>query len=319
MAQSHVSDLVVSPAFSGGAIKWYTAGGTLIGSPSTTDLADGTTYYASQTVNGVESTTRKAVTVTVNLLPTPTFTAQPGETANAGTPVTYTTQSGKSSYVWTFPGTVNTDYTITSGGTSTDYSATLKYVSSGSKTVTIDYTANGCTAASATSSTATTVSAPPTIGNAYQGGIVAYIFVFGDPGYVADETHGLIAAVSDNTTSKWGCIGTLTSATGTALGTGNQNTIKIMNVCATIGIAARLCSNLGAGWYLPSKDELYKLYLNRIAIGNFDTTGTGLYWSSSEDANSHDNWNSFFYDFSKGDFQAKDKDELYKSRAVRSF
>jgi hypothetical protein len=103
------------------------------------------------------------------------------------------------------------------------------------------------------------------------------------------------------------------------LGTGNQNTIKIMNVCATTGIAARLCSNLGAGWYLPSKDELYKLYLNRAAIGNFDTTGTGLYWSSSEDPASTANWNSFWYDFSNGTYQAKDKDELYKSRAIRSF
>ena len=47
----------------GSNIKWYNAGtgGTLL--PSTTLLVDETTYYASQTVSGVESTTRLARTV----------------------------------------------------------------------------------------------------------------------------------------------------------------------------------------------------------------------------------------------------------------
>ena len=141
----------------GTGIKWYAAatGGSVLA--SNTALVNGTTYYASQTVNGVESTARLAVTATVNSRPNPTFTVEPGATANTNTDVTYTTQSGKSSYLWTFPGTLTTDYTITSGGTSTDNSVTLKWVTTGSKTVTINYTANGCTAASATSSTPTTV------------------------------------------------------------------------------------------------------------------------------------------------------------------
>ena len=72
MTQSHVSDLVVTPAFSGGTIKWYTAssGANEITSPTTTDLVDGTTYYASQTVNGIESTARLDVTATVTIIPT---------------------------------------------------------------------------------------------------------------------------------------------------------------------------------------------------------------------------------------------------------
>ena len=56
-----------------------------------------------------------------------------------------------------------------------------------------------------------------------------------------------------------------------------------MNGCATAGIAARLCGDLVlngySDWYLPSKDELNKLYLNRTAIGGF---AAAYYWSSSE-------------------------------------
>ena len=53
----------------GSEIQWYTTsvGGSPL--PSNTALIDGTTYYASQTVNGLESTSRLAVTVTINSIP----------------------------------------------------------------------------------------------------------------------------------------------------------------------------------------------------------------------------------------------------------
>ncbi|MBK6346529.1 MAG: DUF1566 domain-containing protein [Bacteroidales bacterium] len=64
--------------------------------------------------------------------------------------------------------------------------------------------------------------------------------------------------------------------------------------CAEAGIAARICGDLVlngySDWYLPSKDELNMLYINRIAIGGFAGT---YYWSSTE----YDNdtaWIQFF-------------------------
>jgi len=144
----------------GANIKWYATAASGTSLPSNTVLVDGTHYYASQTINGSESTARLDVIAHVYPLPTPTFIAQPGATALTNTDVTYTTESSKSDYVWTYSGTLNTDYAIISGGGNTN-SVTLKWLTNGSKTVTINYTTNGCTAASATSSTPTTISMIP--------------------------------------------------------------------------------------------------------------------------------------------------------------
>jgi len=153
-----------------------------------------------------------------------------------------------------------------------------------------------------------------TIGQAALGGIIAYINGGGSTG-----TSGLVATVSDiSTSTEWGCVGTtISGADGTAIGTGNQNTIDIMAGCATAGIAARICGDLTqsgySDWYLPSKDELNALYTNKASIGGF---ANDAYWSSTE---YHIASAAYYQDFSNGFVTATPKNSDLYVRAVRSF
>jgi len=135
----------------------------------------------------------------------------------------------------------------------------------------------------------------PTVGQSYGGGIVAYIFVSGDIGYVAGQTHGLIAATADQNSGNpivWAIPtyqSTLVGGTLMTVGSGAANTGKIINVYGTgTDYAAGICdayinNETGTGvytdWYLPSLSDLQQLYNNRDLIKNFTT---GYYWSSSE-------------------------------------
>jgi len=123
------------------------------------------------------------------------------------------------------------------------------------------------------------------IGSVYQGGILAYYLVFGDPGYDPTTPHGLIAASSDQSSSIIWWNGVYANpVTALAIGTGLANTNAIINSQGptqtnyAAGIAQAYTIGSYSDWYLPSKDELNKLYLNRVAIGGF---GSDIYWSSS--------------------------------------
>ncbi|MFT6244508.1 MAG: hypothetical protein ACJA0U_002469 [Salibacteraceae bacterium] len=155
------------------------------------------------------------------------------------------------------------------------------------------------------------------IGDYYAGGIVFY--------KDASGCHGLVAATTNQPSAEWGCYGTLiTGADGTAIGTGNQNTIDIEAGCTAAGTAADICANLllagYTDWFLPSYDELNLMYENIgqgnvLGLGNVGGFNSNYYWSSTEDtANA-----AWIQHFSNGSQYVTIKSNNIYVRSVRSF
>ena len=154
------------------------------------------------------------------------------------------------------------------------------------------------------------------IGMNYKGGKIAYLLTSSDPGYDANVQHGIIAAVEDLPGEvAWGCNDKFLAGRS-SIGTGSQNTTDIAIGCPTAETAAKLCSNLNTGgysdWYLPSKEELHKLYLQKKVLGGFKEV---CYWSSSETGK----YNAYSEIFDSGFQTANEKSTTLNVRPIRSF
>lgn len=131
------------------------------------------------------------------------------------------------------------------------------------------------------------------IGDAVLGGKVAYILVAGDPGYVAGEQRGLVAAVEDQCVDRiiWALEAYQTNLIGgmsELMGAGADNTDKIIAqndpdssglVTYAAGLARAYTGGGYTDWFLPSLNELVRLYENKALIGGFTTM---IYWNSTE-------------------------------------
>jgi hypothetical protein len=140
--------------------------------------------------------------------------------------------------------------------------------------------------------------------------------------YLSDNTglHGLEAAPADINNGAfyaWGCDGTsISGAQGTAVGTGAVNTAAIVAACGEADTAAKMADaytlNGYSDWFLPSKDELNLLYLQKGVVGGF---ANNYYWSSSELSS----YNARLQGFNNGLQTNSNKGDAVRVRAVRAF
>jgi hypothetical protein len=162
------------------------------------------------------------------------------------------------------------------------------------------------------------------IGDFIKGGVVFWI----DP---QDNTHGLICDIGNGFINlKWGQSGSYMGTTSTSIGSGSDNTDKIINASA-YGVEgavhqSRLTRQGYDDWFLPSKDELAEIFLQRDIISSVSqenggeeikSCGNGYYWSSSE----YDIVNAWKMS-ACGASLAGDKDNVTSStwiRAIRAF
>jgi hypothetical protein len=163
------------------------------------------------------------------------------------------------------------------------------------------------------------------IGDFREGGVVFWV----DP---TDNTHGLVCAQSDQTPGiQWhNGSNVTTGATGAAIGTGSANTIAIISAQGATetdyaaGLARAYTGGGFTDWFLPSKDELNQMYINKAAINATATANGGVnftgnfYWSSTEnDTNNFSAWAQYF---TNGYQYADGKNiTVNNMRAVRAF
>ena len=158
------------------------------------------------------------------------------------------------------------------------------------------------------------------VGDLAEGGIVFYVDSTGQ--------HGLVAAMEDlEGTYEWGCYEQgVNGADGTSIGTGNQNTMDIVNQGCTTengGITAAQAAldaeiNGYSDWYLPSNDELVEMYYtigNGGPEGNIGGFSSLWYWSSSEVSNV----GAWLFSFVYGGASLNSKLDTYRVRVIRAF
>lgn len=147
------------------------------------------------------------------------------------------------------------------------------------------------------------------LGEEYLDGIIFYLYI-GNGGV----QHGLVVSKTE-ATAKWGGY-TVVNAILTSNGAYNTALMESGD-----GTARTWVQSLGAGWYLPSIDELSILWHNRFHVNNSTASGLtflpgqGAYWSSTELNNTY----AFSFYFITGSVDNTDKDANFRVRGVKAF
>ena len=165
----------------------------------------------------------------------------------------------------------------------------------------------------------------PAVGDFYQGGVVFWV----DP---SDNTHGLICAVENQNKGlgvQWyNGSDITTNATDTSIGMGSANTDAIISIqgATETNYAAGLARAYNGGgyndWFLPSKDELKQMELNKDWINTTSIANGGSkldyqYWSSTEYL-SKEAWCQYFSPGAQSK-NSKSRSTTFSVRAVRAF
>ena len=152
------------------------------------------------------------------------------------------------------------------------------------------------------------------VGEHFGGGVIFYLDQSGK--------HGLITTAADfEEPSVWSWKDMLNGAKDTALGAGAVNTRRIFNTqgypeSEAYSYAALECLGLIQNgyqdWYLPSINELNKMYENKTIVGGFLQFS---YWSSTESGATK----AWFQNFTNGLQIRQVKTAAYALRPVRRF
>lgn len=156
-------------------------------------------------------------------------------------------------------------------------------------------------------------------------------YVFYDKGSYSNGWRYLEAAPAGNEYSGkvWGGYKTAVGGTGEGIGSGLNNTEKIVRRFGNAeayekktDYAAKLCSDLVVtkngvvydDWFLPSKDELNLIYQN-LKKNNLGGFSEDIYWSSSEKSAAY----AWIQTFDDGRQNYHFRDNNYRVRPVRAF
>ena len=155
-----------------------------------------------------------------------------------------------------------------------------------------------------------------------EGGVIFHRYLDGN------TQNYLVVSITDQSTGQaWSNIdSTLIGSTAQSLWNGLPNSNAIVAQPGETSSAAALCLNYAVGaindWYLPSIQELNKLWNNYLEVSKTLSQTTGatqlqpdVYWSSTET----DSLSAWAFDFRNGTAFSDSKVTTYYVRAVRKF